>query len=106
MSKVSTTYHLKHAYPFNTILIFYFVCKGAWWEVDLGEGIDVARVTIFNRNDGDAGHASEMTSRLSNSVVALLNHEGITLKTYRIGDATNIPVFDINFVGESGVLIN
>ena len=62
---------------------------GAWWEVDLGEGVAVSRVIIYNRNDGDASHASLVTSRMSNSVVSLINYQGDTLKTYRIGDATN-----------------
>jgi hypothetical protein len=44
---------------------------GAWWEVDLGEGVAVSTVIIYNR----------------------------------IGDATNVPVFDINFSGINGVLI-
>jgi len=78
---------------------------GAWWEVDLGEGIAVASVQIYNRDDGDAGHASAVSSRLSNSVISLRNHQGTTLKTYRIGVATNIPVFDIIFAGINGVLI-
>ena len=71
---------------------------GAWWEVDLGEGVAVSRVTIRNR-------INCCWDRLSNSVVSLRNHQGTTLKTYRIGDATNIPVFDINFAGINGVLI-
>jgi hypothetical protein len=65
--------------------------------VDLGEGVAVSRVVIYNRNDGDASHASAMTSRLSHSVVSLINYQDNTLKSYRIGDATNVPVFDINF---------
>jgi hypothetical protein len=70
---------------------------GAWWEVDLGEGVAVSTVIIYNRNDGDASHASHVTGRLSNSVVSLINYQGNTLKTYRIGDASNVPVFVINF---------
>ena len=73
--------------------------------MDLGEGVAVARVIIYNRNDGDASHASLVSGRLSNSVVSLRNHQGNTLKICRIGDATNVPLFDINFVGESGVLV-
>ena len=68
---------------------------GAWWEVDLGEGVAVSRVVIYNRNDGS--NPSILTLRLSNSVVSLINYQGNTLKTYRIGDATNVPVFNINF---------
>ena len=63
----------------------------------MGEGAAVSRVVIYNRNDGDASHASAVSGRLSNSVVSLLNYQGNTLKAYRIGDATNIPVFDISF---------
>jgi hypothetical protein len=70
---------------------------GAWWEVDLGEGAAVSRVVIYNRNDGDASHASAVSGRLSNSVVSLINFQGSTVKRYRIGDATNVPVFYINF---------
>ncbi len=46
-----------------------------------------------------------MSNRLSNSVVSLLNYQGTTLKTYRIGYARDTNVFDVNFAGESGVLI-
>ena len=52
-------------------------------------GVSVSRVVIYNR--------IEQPGRLSNSVVSLINYQGTTLETYRIGDATNIPVFDINF---------
>ena len=65
--------------------------------MDFGEGVAVSRVTIFNRNDGDANHAAIVSAHLSNSEVSLLNYQGNTLKTYRIWDATDIPVFDINF---------
>ena len=63
----------------------------------MGEGVAVSRVVIYNRNNGDASHASQVSSRLSNSVVSLLNYQGNTLKAYRIGDARNIPMFDISF---------
>jgi hypothetical protein len=63
--------------------------------VDLGEGVAVSRVVIYNRND--IGCAFYVTSLLSNSVVSLLNYQGNTLKTYRIADAANVPVVDINF---------
>ena len=71
----------------------------------MGEGVAVSRVVIYNRNDGVAAHASDVSRRLSNSVVSLINYQGNTLKTYRIGDATNVPEFDINFAGINGVLI-
>jgi hypothetical protein len=74
--------------------------EGAWWEVDLGEDVLVARVIIYNRidsNNDTTGHASEVSSCLSNSVVSLRNLQGYTLKAYEIGDATNIPVFNIRF---------
>jgi hypothetical protein len=63
---------------------------GAWWEVDLGEGVAVSKVVIYNRTNC-------CSDRLSNSVVSLINYQGNTLKTYRIGIATNVPVFDISF---------
>jgi hypothetical protein len=71
----------------------------------LGLGVAVSRVVIYNRNDGDASHASSVSGRLSNSVVSLINYQGNTLKTYRIGDASNVPEFDISFSGINGVLI-
>ena len=52
-------------------------------------GVSVSRVVIYNR--------IEQPRRLSNSVVSLINYQGTTLETYRIGDATNVPVFDVNF---------
>ena len=72
---------------------------GAWWEVDLGLGVAVSRVVIYNRND-------EGSERLSNSVISLINYQGKTLKTYRIGDATDVPVFDINFASYLGCYAN
>ncbi len=59
--------------------------------------MSVARVTIYNRIDGDAAHASLVSSRLSNSVVSLRDSQGYTLKLYEIGDATGITVFNISF---------
>ena len=57
--------------------------------MDLVEGVAVSRVVIYNRIDCCA-------ERLSNSVVSLLNHQGNTLRTYIIGNATNVPIFDMN----------
>ena len=65
----------------------------------------MSRVTIYNPNNGDASWASLVSGRLSNSVVSLLNYQGNVLKSYRIGDATDIPLFDINFAGDTGFLI-
>jgi hypothetical protein len=73
-----------------------FLCllaEGAYWEVDLGRDVDVKKVIIYNRNDGD------LSQRLSNSVVSLLSQEGSTLKNYTIGNAKNIAQFE--FVWES-----
>jgi hypothetical protein len=52
----------------------------------------VSRVNVLNIVD-----LHDNSARLSNSVVSLLNYQGHALKTYRIGDAKNIPVFHINF---------
>ncbi len=70
--------------------------------MDLGEDINVTRVTVYNRIDGDAAHASEASSRLSNSLVSLRNLQGYTLKAYEIGDAIGIPVFNISFDSHLG----
>ena len=51
----------------------------------------MSRVTIFNV-------LGQYSARLSNSVVSLLNYRGDALKTYRIEDAEDIPVFEISFV--------
>ncbi len=61
------------------------------------EVVEIVQVKIFNRIDGDATHASEVSNRLSNAVVSLLNQGGSTLKTYTIGSALNIAEFNINF---------
>ena len=58
----------------------------------MGEGVAVSRIVIYNRNDAD--HYSLATGRLSNSLVLLKDNQGNTLKTYRIGDATNVPMFE------------
>ena len=61
----------------------------------MGEEVAVSRVVIYNRIDAD--HYSLATGRLSNSLVLLKDNQGNTLKTYRIGDATNVPIFEFNF---------
>jgi hypothetical protein len=58
---------------------FSFVNKGAWWEVDLGADVRVARVKIWN---------GDVPTRLSNSIVSLIDSQGMTQYSYRIGDAT------------------
>jgi len=63
----------------------------------LGGGVAVSRVVLYSRNDGDASHV--LTVRLPKSVVALINYQGNTLKAHRIGDATNVLLFDTNFAG-------
>ena len=70
-----------------------FVCVGAWWEVDLGEAVDIKRVKVYNRFDSP----DLVSHRLSNSTVSLIDGDGLTLKTYTIGNARNISEFDINF---------
>ncbi len=57
----------------------------------------MSRVTIFNRNDGDASHTSLVSGRLSNSVVSLLDDKNTTLNEYIIGNATDISRFDFSF---------
>ena len=83
-----------------TISYLHSLCLVTWWEVDLGEGVAVTRVTIHNVK-------CCYTERLTNSVVALLNYQGTTLKSYRIESSTDIPMFDISFTSnfESGILI-
>ncbi len=90
----------------TTLTLFLLFCLGAWWEVDLGEGVVVSRVTIFNRNDGDAAHAALISKRLSNSRVSLLNYQDTTLRSYYIGDATNRFILDINLVSYRGCYID
>jgi hypothetical protein len=59
--------------------VFSFVNKGAWWEVDLGADVRVAKVKIWN---------GDVPTRLSNSIVSLIDSQGMTQYSYRIGDAT------------------
>ena len=62
-------------------------------------GIQVSRVTIYNRNDKRLdwpGHESEVSARLSDSNILLLNYQDIPIKTYRIGNARDIPMFNIS----------
>ncbi len=47
----------------------------------------MSRVTIFNILD------IYNSVRLSDSVVSLLNYQGDVLRSYRIGDAKDVPVF-------------
>ena len=54
----------------------------------------MSRIVIYNRNDGDASHASAVSGRLSNSTVSLKDNQGRTLKSYGINDATGKAVFE------------
>ena len=72
---------------------FPFVCVGAWWEVDLAVAVDVKRVKVYNRFDSPY----LVSHRLSNSTASLIDNDGRTLKTHTIGNASNIPEFDIDF---------
>jgi hypothetical protein len=65
--------------------VFSFVHKGAWWEVDLGADVRVTKVKIWN---GDT------FTRLSNSIVSLIDSQGTTQYSYRIGDATGKSVIE------------
>ncbi len=56
----------------------------------------MSRVTIFNIPD------IYNSVRLSDSVVSLLNYQGDVLRSYRIGDAKDVPVFEISFVSYLG----
>ncbi len=66
----------------------------SWWRVDLPADICVSKVKIYNRNDGDASHASIVSGRLSNSRVSLRNANDVTIFSYSIGDATNKAEFE------------
>ena len=56
----------------------------------------MSRIVIYNRNDGDASHASLVSGRLSNSLVLLKDNQGRTVKSYSIGNATGKDVFEFN----------
>ena len=66
----------------------------------MGSADYVKRVKIYNRIDGtiDDPTGSVVSSRLSNSVVSLINQNNVTLKTYMIGDARNIAEFEFSSV--------
>ncbi len=64
-----------------------FVHQGAWWEVDLGADVRVAKVKIYNR-------VENLEHRLSNSIISLIDGQGITQYSYRIGDATGKAVIE------------
>ncbi len=74
--------------------------------MDLGENVLVAGVTIYNRIDGNICHALEVSSRLSHSILSLHNLEGDTVKTLKIGNARDVPVFDIRFDSYIGCFID
>ncbi len=76
------------SYQFSDVLSF--VHLGAiWWEVDLGADVRVAKVKIFNR----LGSAAD-SNRLSNSIVSLINSQGNTVSSFRIGDSTGQAEFE------------
>jgi hypothetical protein len=68
-----------------------FVCEGAWWEVDLGQDVDVTKVIVYNRLDC-------CSERLSKSEVLLLDEGHTTLKTFAIEDAHGVDFFEFNVV--------
>jgi hypothetical protein len=63
---------------------------GAWWEVDLGQGVAMSKVVIYNRIDCCRERLS-----ISNSKVSLLTYQGTILKWYIIVDATGIDMFSL-----------
>jgi hypothetical protein len=92
----TSKYHLSAAISLRCLVQYSdrFSCSSIdeWWEVDLGEDVSVARVTIYNRVDC-------CSDRLSNSLVSLHDSQGMPLNSYAIGIATGIPVLNISFVG-------
>ncbi len=66
----------------------------SWWRLDFGADVCVSKVKIYNRIDGDAAHASIVSSRLSNSRVSLRNANEVALRSWSIGDATNKAEFE------------
>ncbi len=55
--------------------------------MDLGADVRVAKVKIFNR-------VENLEYRLSNSIVTLIDSQGTTQYSYRIGDATGKAVIE------------
>jgi hypothetical protein len=92
----ASKYHLSAAISLHHLVQYsnHFSCAsiGEWWDVDLGEDVSVAKVTIYNRVDC-------CSDRLSNSLVSLHDSQGMPLKSYAIGNAAGIPVLNISFAG-------
>jgi hypothetical protein len=61
--------------------------SGAWWEVDLGADFQVAKVKIW---------VGDTPTRVSNSVVSIIDNQGTTKYSFRIGDATGKQVFEFS----------
>ena len=57
-----------------------------WWEVDLQESYNVTRIVVWNRK-GD-------TWRLSGATISLLDAKRNVVKSYHLGDTTNIRKFE------------
>ena len=74
--------------------------------MDLGENVLVAGVTIHNRIDGNTCQALELSSRLTSAILSLRNLEGDTVKALKIGNARDVPVFDIRFDSYIGCFID
>ena len=71
--------------PFDVVILC--AIAGAYWQVDLQQEFDIARVDVYNRRDA-AGF------RLSNSDVELLDDDNV-VATYHIGTAETAQVFII-----------
>ena len=80
------------------ILTLQCVCQtlDASWEVDLGQSTVVKRVNIIQRPFATPPHA-KYASRLSNSIVSLLDHGDNIIATYRIGDTSQLQSIDISY---------
>ena len=78
------TLHATHQCPGHQVslelwhLPLFLLRKGSWWEVDLGLGVAVSKVKLFNvgDNNANANTAAEISGRLSNSHVSLINFNG------------------------------
>jgi hypothetical protein len=62
-----------------------------WWEVDLGEDIDIGDIVIFNRTNT----TSSSMSRLSDFTVSVINSSGVTTFSQSIADYPD-PTITIN----------
>ena len=80
----------------NSLSLSLYSFEGAWWMVDMQMDILVSKLVIKNRHDC-------CKDKLSSTTVSLLDEDDKVVRTYRIGDASNLDRIEIKTDESAGL---